>query len=64
VSGSRTPYPSHRPLEVTFLGHSIVRLVGVPYAVLVVPTLRRQALHDFENVAARSASMGTGQIIY
>jgi hypothetical protein len=45
VRRSRSPYPSNRPLEFTFLGHSIVRLVDTPYAILKVPALRRQALH-------------------
>jgi hypothetical protein len=41
-----------------------VRLVGTPYAILKVPTLRRQALHDLEDVAARSAFTGAGQVAY
>ena len=61
---SRSPYPSNRPLEFTFLGHSIVRLVETPYAILKVPALRRQALHDFEDVAVRSTSTGAGQVAY
>jgi hypothetical protein len=31
---------------------------------LIVPALRRQALHDFEDVAARSTSTGAGQVAY
>jgi hypothetical protein len=41
-----------------------VRLVGTSYAILIVPALRRQALHDFEDIAARSASTGAGQVAY
>ena len=41
-----------------------MRLVGTPYAILKVPTLPRQALHDFEYVVARSASTRAGQVAY
>jgi hypothetical protein len=41
-----------------------VRLVETPYAILKVPALQRQALHDFEDVAVRSTSTGAGQIAY
>jgi hypothetical protein len=41
-----------------------VRLVETPYAILKVPALRRQALHDFEDVAVRSTSTGAGQVAY
>jgi hypothetical protein len=31
---------------------------------LIVPALRRQALHDFEDIAVPSASTRAGQIAY
>ena len=45
-------------LEFVLFDHSIVRLVGAPYAILVVPTFWRQALHYFKGVAASTASAG------
>jgi hypothetical protein len=60
VRRSRSPYPSNRPLEFAFLGHSIERLVDAPYAILKIPALRRQALHDFEDIAARPATTEAG----
>jgi len=41
-----------------------VRFVGTPYAILIVPTLLWQALHDFEDIAVPSTSTRAGQIAY
>ena len=37
-----------------------LRLVDASYAILKIPALRRQALHDFEDIAARPATTEAG----
>ena len=41
-----------------------MRLIESPYEILKVQALRRQAFHDFEDVAVRSTSTGAGQAAY
>ena len=41
-----------------------MRLIETPYEILKVQALRRQAFHDFEDVAVRSTSTGAGQAAY